>query len=112
MKINLPKPIFDHIEVNRENLVAKVQVSDVLDSNNIGTWFNNDNIADMLEIVVAKVKTSEARGVVSSFPQIVDPDSTYKMAQESIGISREDYERVRLNIVVHKKSLNHSYVGS
>ena len=61
MKINLPSVIFNHIEINKENFITKLEVADTLDTEGVGTWFNNDNIKDMLELVVIKAETEEMR---------------------------------------------------
>ena len=130
MKINLPKTLFEHIEINKENFITKVEVKDVLDSQGVGTWFNNDQIGNTLELVVIKAKTADVREFLSSkgveYGIIAsDPDLPSEKAKEIIrtfltfrdGTTTDDkvslmYDRVRDNTHVRKRGLNHDYLGS
>ena len=128
MQINLPSIIFSHIEINKGNFIVKLEVSDTLDSQGVGTWFNNDNIMDMLELVVVKAETEEMRRVLSCAtpaPTLADPDLPFKRADTilwyhlmSTGQTATQTEkmellkRVRKNTYVRKRSLNHDFVGT
>jgi len=128
MKINLPSAIFNHIEINKENFITKLEVSDTLDSQGVGTWFNNDNIKDMLELVVIKSKTEEMRELLScstAAPTVADPSLSfskalpiliYYMRKKNLPLNKTDidnlYSRVRDNTHVVKRSLNHDFLGS
>jgi len=128
MQINLPSTIFSHIEINKDNFIVKLEVSDTLDSQGVGTWFNNDNIGDMLELVVIRAETEEMRRVLScasTSPTLADPNLPsnradvilwYHLLTSGQGASpskrMELLDRVRKNTYVRKTSLNHDFVGS
>ena len=128
MKINLPSVIINHIEINKENFIVKVEVSDALDTHGVGTWFNNDNIKDMLELVVVKSETEETRDLLSCAnisPSIADPDQSLETTNGVLAYYlmktgknphteniTEIRNRMKENTYVRKRSLNHDFVGS